>query len=120
MLHLGASLWQRTGMHQFTLSTARRYIPALAPGLGLAVKTGHTPVPVWSCDGLTSRQIADIEKYSVPALTHYEDRNSMAHSLEGRHPFLDPRLGEFLLNLPPYRKIRNSCHKPLLSHPFTP
>ncbi len=118
MFQLGASLWQRTVMHQFTLSTARRYIPALAPGLGLAVKTGHTPVPVWSCDGLTSRQIADIEKYSVPALTHYEDRNSMAHSLEVRHPFLDHRLVEFLLNLPPDWKIRNGWTKYVLRQAF--
>src|SRR5581483_2793137 len=30
----------------------------------------------------------------------YEDRNSMAHSIESRVPFLTPRLVDFLLRLP--------------------
>jgi asparagine synthase (glutamine-hydrolysing) len=58
-----------------------------------------------------SRQIADIEKYSVPVLTHYEDRNSMAHSLEVRHPFLDHRLVSFTINLPVELKIRHGWTK---------
>lgn len=114
LFQVGASLWQRTMMHQFTLRTARRYIPSLAPGLGTSVKAEHVRVPVWECWDLASRQIADIEEYSVPALTHYEDRNSMAHSLEVRHPFLDHRLVEFLVNLPPEWQIRNGWTKYLL------
>ena len=37
---------------------------------------------------------------SIPAQLRYQDRNSMAHSLEERVPFLTPRLAEFLLALP--------------------
>ena len=38
---------------------------------------------------------------SLPALLRYEDRNSMAYSVESRLPFLTPALAEFLLALPP-------------------
>jgi asparagine synthase (glutamine-hydrolysing) len=118
IFQFGASLWQRTVVNQFTLPSARRYIPALGTGLSRAFKPGYVPVPIWTCVDIASRQIADIEKYSVPALTHYEDRNSMAHSLEVRHPFLDHRLVELLLNVPPEWKIRNGWTKYLLRHAF--
>jgi asparagine synthase (glutamine-hydrolysing) len=36
---------------------------------------------------------------SLPALLHYEDRNSMAFSIESRVPFLDHRLVEFAFSL---------------------
>jgi asparagine synthase (glutamine-hydrolysing) len=40
---------------------------------------------------------------SLPMLLRYEDRNSMAHSIESRVPFLTPALAEFVLRLPePY------------------
>jgi asparagine synthase (glutamine-hydrolysing) len=37
---------------------------------------------------------------SLPQLLRYEDRNSMASSIESRLPFLTPQLAEFLLRLP--------------------
>jgi asparagine synthase (glutamine-hydrolysing) len=37
---------------------------------------------------------------SVPDLCHYEDRNSAAHGLEERFPYLDYRLVEFMFRLP--------------------
>ena len=42
----------------------------------------------------------DILNYSIPALLRYEDRNSMAWSVEGRVPFLDPEIVEFALEVP--------------------
>jgi asparagine synthase (glutamine-hydrolysing) len=109
-----ASLRQRTVMRQFTLRSARRYIPALSSSSGHGVRARHRLVPVWECRDVASRQVADIEKYSVPALTHYEDRNSMAHSLEVRHPFLDHRLVAFLISLSPQLKIQNGWTKHVL------
>lgn len=47
----------------------------------------------------------------LPALLHYEDRNSMAFSVEARVPFLDHRLAEWLACLPPEHKIRNGMTK---------
>jgi asparagine synthase (glutamine-hydrolysing) len=42
---------------------------------------------------------------SLPMLLHWEDRDSMAHSVEARVPFLDYRLVEFVLGLPDDYKI---------------
>lgn len=39
-------------------------------------------------------------KNRLPSLLRYEDRNSMAFSLESRVPFLDHRLVEFIFSLP--------------------
>jgi len=63
---------------------------------------------------LAERQKADLTRFSVPALLHYEDRNSMAHSIESRVPFLDHELAEFLVNCPPQLKLRHGWTKWIL------
>jgi asparagine synthase (glutamine-hydrolysing) len=50
----------------------------------------------------------------LPELLRYEDRNSMAHSLEARVPFLDYRLVELLFSLPSEELIRNGRTKSIL------
>jgi asparagine synthase (glutamine-hydrolysing) len=47
-------------------------------------------------------------------LLHWEDRNSMAHSIESRVPFLDYRLVEFVTGLPDTFKIRRGLTKAVL------
>lgn len=51
---------------------------------------------------------------NLPALLHYEDRNSMAFSLEARLPFLDYRLIEYVFSLPPEQKIDQGVTKVVL------
>jgi asparagine synthetase B (glutamine-hydrolysing) len=53
---------------------------------------------------------------NVPALCHYEDRNSAAHGLEERFPFLDYRLVEFMFRLPGLFKTQRGVSKFLLRH----
>jgi asparagine synthase (glutamine-hydrolysing) len=50
----------------------------------------------------------------LPALLRYEDRNSMAWSIESRVPFLDYRLVEFAFELPLNQKIRRGTTKFIL------
>jgi len=51
---------------------------------------------------------------SVPMLLHFEDRNSMAHSIEARVPFLDYRLVEFAIGLGELHKVMDGETKILL------
>lgn len=51
---------------------------------------------------------------SLPELLHWEDRDSMAFSVESRVPYLDHRIVEFLLSLPESYIIRNGYTKAIL------
>jgi asparagine synthase (glutamine-hydrolysing) len=51
---------------------------------------------------------------NIPTLLRYEDRNSMAFSVEARVPFLDHRLVEFVMSLPSHFKIRRGFTKRVL------
>jgi len=50
----------------------------------------------------------------LPSLLRYEDRNSMAFSIESRVPFLDHRLVEFCINIPDEMKIHKGWTKYIL------
>jgi asparagine synthase (glutamine-hydrolysing) len=63
---------------------------------------------------LHDRMQQDIRSLMLPALLRYEDRNSMAHSLEARVPFLDHRLVEFAFTLPDRWKISGITTKYVL------
>lgn len=45
-------------------------------------------------------QIDEIQRSTLPGLLRVADRNSMAHSVEVRVPFLDPAVVEFAVSLP--------------------
>lgn len=63
---------------------------------------------------LQHRQKDDLIRYSLPSLLHYEDRNSMAHSVESRVPMLDHDLATFAVNCPPALKLRKGRTKWIL------
>jgi len=65
-------------------------------------------------DALNNTLYWQLTSQSIPALLHYEDRNSMAFSIEARTPFLDYRLVEFCLGLPYELKIREGITKFIL------
>jgi asparagine synthase (glutamine-hydrolysing) len=60
---------------------------------------------------LDERLYNDIFSHSLPALLRYEDRNSMAFSLEARVPFLDYRLVDFCFSLPVSLRINQGWTK---------
>jgi asparagine synthase (glutamine-hydrolysing) len=64
-----------------------------------------------------------VSNHTIPSLLHYEDRSSMAHSIESRIPFLDYRLVELGLNLKPGHLSEKGISRPLYRkalEPFLP
>lgn len=64
--------------------------------------------------GVQELSIQQLYESSLPMLLRYEDRDSMAHSVESRTPFLDYRLVEFTTGLPSSYKIQNGMTKSVL------
>jgi asparagine synthase (glutamine-hydrolysing) len=59
-------------------------------------------------------QISEVNTYQLPHLLRYEDRNSMAHSIESRLPFLESNLVELSLSMPINFKNDNGWSKKVL------
>ena len=55
--------------------------------------------------------LADFNVFQLPTYLRVDDRNSMAHSIESRHPFMDYRLVEFGYSLPFNLLIQNGWQK---------
>jgi asparagine synthase (glutamine-hydrolysing) len=77
------------------------------------LKVPYTGASVERCR--TTRNFDESTKqsmlYGLVMLLHYEDRNSMASSIEGRTPFLDYRLVEHIVSLPPEQRLKNGVTK---------
>jgi asparagine synthase (glutamine-hydrolysing) len=58
--------------------------------------------------------IAQLTASNLQMLLHWEDRDSMGHSIESRVPFLDYRLVEFVLGLPDEYKLSEGVTKRVL------
>ncbi|MEH2561405.1 asparagine synthase (glutamine-hydrolyzing) [Bradyrhizobium sp. AZCC 2289] len=58
--------------------------------------------------------LAQMNGSNLQMLLHWEDRNSMAHSIEARVPFLDYRLVEYVLSLPDVFKLNDGITKRVL------
>lgn len=58
--------------------------------------------------------LAQLRSTSLPMLLHWADRDSMAHGVESRLPFLDYRLVEFCLGLAEEHKIAGGWTKRVL------
>jgi asparagine synthase (glutamine-hydrolysing) len=65
-------------------------------------------------DRLRRYQQLVLTRRGLPELLRYEDRNSMAHSIEARVPFLDHRLVELAFSLPAGELIRGGRTKHVL------
>jgi asparagine synthase (glutamine-hydrolysing) len=62
-------------------------------------------------DPVRSLGHAQLTTLNLPMLLHWEDRDSMAHGVEARLPFLDYRLVEFCLGLPEDYKLSDGWTK---------
>ncbi len=55
---------------------------------------------------LNERLFLDVTSTTTPSLLRYEDKNSMANSLESRVPFFDHKVVEYIFKLPIDQKIK--------------
>ena len=69
-------------------------------------------------DDLKRRLLQDLTRFSLPPLLRYEDRNSMAHSVESRVPWLDRELVATVLDLPDRAIIAAGWNRALLREAF--
>lgn len=120
-LGMGGGLLRQAGIRgQFRLADARRYLPRwLTPPVedirGRALDDVPAAHPsLGARRDLRDRQRVDIESLSIPALTHWEDRNSMAWSREVRNPFLDFRLVKLGVGLDASFKVARGWTKLVL------
>jgi asparagine synthase (glutamine-hydrolysing) len=60
---------------------------------------------------LNERLASDVLRYSTPDLLRYEDKNSMAFSIEARVPFLDHEMVEHIFALPIDQKIKGGWNR---------
>ena len=67
-------------------------------------------------DPLPATLFIDAQFALVDDMLHYFDRNSMAHSLEVRVPFLDHHLVEYCATIPADLKVRRLTRKYVLKH----
>lgn len=70
--------------------------------------------PAWRGDVFEDYMYDSLTRQVLPALLRFEDRNSMAHAVEARVPFLDYRLVEFVAALPAAQKIHDATTKVVL------
>ncbi len=81
-----------------------------------AASAAVEPPPDWESDGSPLRRelLKQTFRTSLPQLCRFADRDSMAHSVEVRLPFLDRRVAEFALSLPPRLLFRDNETKRVL------
>ncbi|MGE0668550.1 MAG: XrtA/PEP-CTERM system amidotransferase [Sphingomonadales bacterium] len=115
-----------------SVTTGRQWRAMLGEGVHSRLRRdGYHPVEVlgehWrkaeGADPLKQAQYADIKTWLPADILVKVDRASMANGLEVRAPFLDHRLVEWGVNLPPEQKIAGSEKKAILKQamePFVP
>jgi asparagine synthase (glutamine-hydrolysing) len=79
-------------------------------------KEGFMQKPTF--DTLNETLLSSATEIGLEELLRYADRNSMAHSLEVRLPFLSHELVEFLFSLPATYKIKEGWTKWLMRYTF--
>jgi asparagine synthase (glutamine-hydrolysing) len=135
LLHLGREVLafrQRQGavpLSQLVIA-ARNVFPALDALLPARVRA-HPPAPHWlrttpaleaplgASRDLRTHLEDQLLATSLPALLRYEDRNSMAWSIESRVPFLDYRLVEYVAGLADELKFHRGLTKVVLRDALT-
>lgn len=67
-----------------------------------------------AASSIEDNRLSNLWNISLPSLLRYEDRNSMAFSVEARIPFLDHRLVEYIFSIPLDKLIHKGWTKHVL------
>jgi asparagine synthase (glutamine-hydrolysing) len=114
---LNAAVRSRTGSPlDLAVRAARRLLNLHSlrpPSLG-GVVTRADLVPRKHCSNRFQEMLYQSIFGSLQALLRYEDRNSMAFSVEARTPYLDYRIVELFLAMPGAYKLRDGWTKPFI------
>lgn len=114
------------GLRRLASAPGARAVPPQPDWMGTALLRAHGPREgsvleearaMWGLPPVRSLGdycLALTRATNLPMLLRYEDRNSMAHSIEARVPFLDHRLVEFALRLGDRWKIVGGDTKSVL------
>lgn len=115
--HRRASTWTGSTSTWLTLRATAHFLPHQLQAVGRRL-IGGDAFPRWlnaawfaergvwqeprplDARSLHDALVDSLTTSSLPALLRYEDRNSMAFSIESRVPFLTPDLAQLLLSLP--------------------
>ncbi len=82
--------------------------------LGCQPRSPFVATGVSNPSSIRDFSIAQLTVSCLQQLLHWEDRDSMAHSVESRVPFLDYRLVEFVVGLPDEFKLSDGITKRVL------
>jgi asparagine synthase (glutamine-hydrolysing) len=67
----------------------------------------------------TAYRLSEIRRIHLPRLLKWEDRNSMAFSIEVRYPFLDHRLVDWAVSVPPELNFQRGWNKWIIRQALT-
>ena len=73
----------------------------------------QSSISIQGDSSLSTRMLSDLYSLKLPKLLHFQDRASMANSIENRVPFLDEDLVQFASSLHPSLLIKDSLGKAL-------
>lgn len=116
----------REMLKQIKYYEAKRYLPGFMKrnkvNIGGQYFEGYSGIFTGLAEGnsVQERQAMDIRYFSVPAITHLEDRMSMACSCEMRVPFLDHRLIELAVPSSMDMKLNGGWTKYILRKAMEP
>lgn len=108
-----------TVFQSFSAADAARYINIPLPGvsrlpLGKRLVAFDSIEIGLKTEDIRERQVADLLRFSAPAINHVEDRTSMSLSREVRCPFFDPNVMNFALSLSSDQKVGGGWTKRVL------
>ncbi|GMU35694.1 MAG: asparagine synthetase B [Planctomycetia bacterium] len=122
--HTAAHLWPISTRDRLRAQFARRRSPwlvgelfdteesaGIVEGLGLEDRRRERAAGGTSFDAFCRRVIFH---ESLPSLLRFEDRSSMAHSIEARVPYLDRRVAAAAMSVPAEERLRDGRLKAML------